>query len=121
MPKDRKVFVKPRSLTEKRTTYEKQRQKTIERNAAKLDSLGLKNIARSLFGSNQIAQSANSKKGRFNIDCSDDDDEYQPHDREEGISSSTDHEQSPHTNKILCTRKTGVLLPLLSSRFQPPL
>ena len=83
MPSRGKVFLKPGSLAQKKLTpYEIQRERQIEKNAATLESYGIKNLS--------IGLSMHAIKGpphkRIQTDGNDDD-EYVPPVGEDGSSS----------------------------------
>ncbi|KAH7833244.1 hypothetical protein Vadar_004430 [Vaccinium darrowii] len=90
MTKSSRKYVQPGCLSQKKTRILDQRQKTMDRNAAIFSSLGLKDLANGLFGSNLSAKKKSSKPEKSKMACTNDDDEYQPVEEEEGMSSSSE-------------------------------
>lgn len=62
----------------------------MDRNAAIFSSLGLKDLANGLFGSNLSAKKKSSKSEKSKMGCANDDEEYQPVEEEEGMNSSSE-------------------------------
>ena len=80
-----KVFVKPRSLAQKKKTYEIQREKQIEKNTEIMQSLGIHVKSREFL----MAASESARKGdKATNNLIDDDDEYVVPEGDDGLSST---------------------------------
>ncbi|KAL6955853.1 hypothetical protein U1Q18_052830 [Sarracenia purpurea var. burkii] len=86
--------MKPGCLSQKKNEYEMQRQKTIEMNASRLDAIGLKTMAPSLFGTNDKANSISTMERKRKLVFHNDDEEYQPSKGEKGSNSCSEDDES---------------------------
>lgn len=88
MTKRSRNYVQPGCLSQKKTAYEKIRDKNVEQNAAIFESLGLKSLANGLFGSNSSTKKKSSKLVKSKTGSRNDDGDYEQDEGEEGMSSS---------------------------------
>ncbi|XP_077234372.1 uncharacterized protein LOC143876546 [Tasmannia lanceolata] len=105
--------------------YEKQRMSRIKENRARLEALGLPNLASSLLGSvpkhqGKVKGKAKGKK-KFEGKIRDDDDEYRPLEEENGESSSSEEYEEEELNVRLhrgSIRKEKNKSPLNATKFK---
>ncbi|CAL5411053.1 unnamed protein product [Camellia sinensis] len=91
MSRNGKSFLKPGGLVQKMTKYEKDRKKTIQKNKIRFDALGIKSLKNSMFGSIEKDNSESCRVGKRKVGETDNDEDYQPLDDDEGLSSSSDN------------------------------
>ena len=104
MTKNGKSFVKPGCLSQQKLAYERQRDKNVEANMAKLDALGLKRISNGLNKgtTSNCPMEGRKRKASYSID----DEDYQQAEIEEGSSSSSEDgiNFGPQHNKVILVR-----------------
>ncbi|KAG5530596.1 hypothetical protein RHGRI_025528 [Rhododendron griersonianum] len=88
MTKRSRNYVHPGCLSQKKTAYEKIRDKNVEQNAAIFESLGLKSLANGLFGSHSSTKKKSSKLVKSKTGSGNGDGDYEQDEGEEGMSSS---------------------------------
>lgn len=88
MTKRSRKYVQPGCLSQKKTAYEKIRDKNVEQNAAIFESLGLKTLANGPFGSNSSTKKKSSKLVKCKTGRGNNDGDYEQDEGEEGMSSS---------------------------------
>ncbi|CAL5424333.1 unnamed protein product [Camellia sinensis] len=91
MSRNGKSFLKPSSLVQKMTKYEKDRKKKIQKNKIRFDALGIKSLKNSMFGSIEKDNSESCRMGKRKVGETDNDEDYQPLDDDKGLSSSSDN------------------------------
>ena len=87
-------FLKPGDLVHKMTKFEKDRKKTIQKNKITFDALGIKSLKNSMFGSIEKDNSESCRVEKRKVGETDNDEDYQPLDDDEGLSSSSDNGES---------------------------
>ncbi|KAI8559472.1 hypothetical protein RHMOL_Rhmol04G0176500 [Rhododendron molle] len=115
-------YVQPGCLTQKKTAYEKIRDKNKEQNAAIFESLGLKSLANGLFGSNSSTKKKSSKLVKSKTGSGNDDWDYEQDEGEEGMSSSDEGGVSSRLqgNKVCrAPRKKGCYTAHISKDSEP--
>ncbi|KAI8532443.1 hypothetical protein RHMOL_Rhmol11G0214800 [Rhododendron molle] len=122
MTKRSRKYVQPGCLTQKKTAYEKIRDKNMEQNATIFESLGLKSLANGLFGSNSSTKKKSSKLAKSKTGSGNDDWDYEQDEGEEGMSSSDEGGVSSRLqgNKVCrAPRKKGCYTAHISKDSEP--
>ncbi|KAG5565486.1 hypothetical protein RHGRI_001394 [Rhododendron griersonianum] len=122
MTKRSRNYVQPGCLSQKKTAYEKIRDKNVEQNAAIFESLGLKSLANGLFGSNSSTKKKSSKLVKSKTGSGNGDRDYEQDEGEEGMSSSDEGGVSSRLqgNKVCrAPRKKGCYSTHISRDSEP--